>query len=320
MKTIIFLIILILTSSMFAQTSKFVKFFQDTSGSPVTGSTIVLIPDTSVYPNDSLALFEYPTRPGMYYRNGVPDGEYSLYIDAVFYLSKLYIGEQRLTDDINDYINKRDSLLFIMLEDGRYLENDTQTNIVALLYWASGGLNMGGTSYIDFGTDINSIFGFPNREGGSSQSLVNEGDAQWNRNLDQLEIYDGSNIHIPQDADMVQEIVENNLAKSIVTLSEPLDTLSLSNSSIIEQLTLTGDGTVFIEADSVNIKTLQVFTPGSDKTLTLKSNVTTIISPTGNASGSTGISVQVDDAWYTFTIQYKSTTEVGITWVKVGNL
>ncbi len=72
-------------------------------------------------------------------------------------------------------------------------------------------------------------------------------------------------------------------------------------------------------ADSVNIKTLQVFTPNTDAIITFKSNTTKIVAPTGNQTGSTGITVNMTNSWYSFTIQYKSSGHVGVTWTRVGD-
>lgn len=120
MKKIIFILLLI-TSTIFSQTSKFVKYFENTDGTPATGKTIVLVPDSLTYPTGSLSLTEYGTRPGMYYRDGVPDGEYSVYIDGTLYLENYYVGEVRLTTVLNLFKTNWDANNFIMLNDGRYI-------------------------------------------------------------------------------------------------------------------------------------------------------------------------------------------------------
>jgi len=133
------IILFLISSFAFGQTSVFTKYFENTNGTPVTGSTIVLVPDSSTYPADSLTMIEFPTRAGMYYRNAVPDGEYSIYIDGQLYLSKYYIGESRLTEYIEIFKENWDDDNFIINGDGNYIPSTgTQTGISSSLTWSSG--------------------------------------------------------------------------------------------------------------------------------------------------------------------------------------
>jgi len=89
-----------------AATSKFIKYFQTTGGTALTGAAIWLVPQSigsPVYPTDYLSLTAHSTRTGVYYRNAVTDGEYKIYIDTaggtspVLYESNLWVGEERLS-------------------------------------------------------------------------------------------------------------------------------------------------------------------------------------------------------------------------------
>lgn len=83
-------------------TSKFIKYFQRGT-SPLLGVSVFLVPQANTYPTGALSLSADETRLGYYYRVGVPDGEYKIYIDyndgngAVLYDSLFWIGENRLT-------------------------------------------------------------------------------------------------------------------------------------------------------------------------------------------------------------------------------
>jgi len=84
-------------------TSKFVRMFMTTGQKPLLGANIWLVPQNNVYPDGALQLTAYSGREGMYYREGVPDGEYKIYIDAgggsspLLYEEKYWIGENKLS-------------------------------------------------------------------------------------------------------------------------------------------------------------------------------------------------------------------------------
>lgn len=145
------------------------------------------------------------------------------------------------------YFNHADNKLYIMDEaddwqeigggtvSGAYLPNaDTLSGISALLNWYLNG--------IDFGTDNYSRLGLPNRESGTTQSFVEEGDVQWNRNLDQLEIYDGSANHVLQDADMVSDAIEEVVVIQYPSLTDA-DTLDWSDKDYTHILNTPQSGT-----------------------------------------------------------------------------
>lgn len=112
----IFLIIaycLMLTAITIAQTSRFQRNFTKTDGTALTGFTnyIFLVPQANTYPTGALALTEDGTRPGVYYRINVADGEYKIYIDAdkgganppTVFIENYWLGEQRLSVIANHF-------------------------------------------------------------------------------------------------------------------------------------------------------------------------------------------------------------------------
>jgi hypothetical protein len=105
--TIIFLLLSICYT--FGQTSRFERTFRDASGEPLLGVAITLVPDGGSYPADTLRLTEHPTRLGMYYRNAVPDNEYSIYIAGQLYTSNIWVGE-KIISDIVDKFNANNEL------------------------------------------------------------------------------------------------------------------------------------------------------------------------------------------------------------------
>lgn len=108
MRKILLIISILLFSVMVsAQTSRFQRNFTKTDGTALTGFTgyIYLVPQANTYPTGALALTEDGTRPGVYYRLNVADGEYKIYIDAdkgganppTIFIENYWVGEQRLS-------------------------------------------------------------------------------------------------------------------------------------------------------------------------------------------------------------------------------
>lgn len=95
-------------------TSKFLRTFRTTTGTPITAATIWLVPQSDTYPTNALALTPHATRDGQYYRDNVPDGEYKIYIDPAggssptLYDEHIWLGEQRVTT-ISDHFDAADS-------------------------------------------------------------------------------------------------------------------------------------------------------------------------------------------------------------------
>lgn len=94
-----FFLFFCLTTLVLGQTSKFGRKFETTSGAKLTGKTIVLCPQASTYPADTLKLNETPALSGYYEREAVPDGEYKIYINGALYKQNIYVGEKRLSDN-----------------------------------------------------------------------------------------------------------------------------------------------------------------------------------------------------------------------------
>jgi hypothetical protein len=86
-----------------ARTSKFIRYFQHNE-LPLLGGTIYLVPQLNTYPNGALVLTE-DWRPGFYYREGVPDGEYQIWININDgsglnkYDDNIWVGENWLSQN-----------------------------------------------------------------------------------------------------------------------------------------------------------------------------------------------------------------------------
>lgn len=87
-------------------TSRFIRYFQTSTGVPLVGAALWLVPQANTYPTNALALSQHETRDGMYYRNAVPDGEYKIYISVTgspaegsveMYEQNIWVGENKLS-------------------------------------------------------------------------------------------------------------------------------------------------------------------------------------------------------------------------------
>lgn len=151
MKKLILFLTLILTFAALAQTSEFRRYFTKTNGSPLSGYTnyIYLVPQTNDYPVGALTLNEDGTRPGIYYRANVPDGEYKIYIDVdrdgpgtpTLYLQHYWVGENRLSI-IADNFDATDSytLKGTGIKDGAVTESKIGTGAVTESKIGSGAV------------------------------------------------------------------------------------------------------------------------------------------------------------------------------------
>lgn len=133
MKKIILILFVLFAIVLKAQTSEFRRNFSTTSGNPLAGYTgyIYLVPQANTYPTGALSLTEDGTRPGVYYRLNVPDGEYKIYIDVdkggagapSLYVEHYWIGEKRLST-IADHFDATDlyKLKSTGIQDGAITE------------------------------------------------------------------------------------------------------------------------------------------------------------------------------------------------------
>ncbi|MEI8129320.1 MAG: hypothetical protein WCG95_06845 [bacterium] len=93
-------------------TSKFIKYFSTTAGLPLTGARIWVVPQADSYPTNAIELTADGTRDGIYYHNGLDDGEVKIYIDPAggssptLFLENIYVGEERLTTLAHTHSNK----------------------------------------------------------------------------------------------------------------------------------------------------------------------------------------------------------------------
>lgn len=139
----IFLIISILLFSVMvsAQSSRFQRNFTKTDGTALTGFSnyIFLVPQADTYPTGALALTEDGTRPGVYYRINVADGEYKIYIDAdkgganppTVFIENYWVGEQRLSVIANHFDAGDSYRLFSDgIKDGAVTNSKLGTNSV----------------------------------------------------------------------------------------------------------------------------------------------------------------------------------------------
>lgn len=97
MKQIIFIILFSITLLAQVPTSRFNRYFQYTDGSPLTGVAIELIRQSNTYPTGRILLIEHSSRPGYYYKDGIGNGEYKIYVGGNLYEEKVWIGENRLS-------------------------------------------------------------------------------------------------------------------------------------------------------------------------------------------------------------------------------
>lgn len=97
-QTIIFLL-MVFPVGLFAQvpTSRFNRYFQYQDGSPLTGAAIELVRQNNTYPTGAILLIEHPSRPGYYFKDGVGNGEYKIYIGGNLYDEHIWVGENRLS-------------------------------------------------------------------------------------------------------------------------------------------------------------------------------------------------------------------------------
>jgi hypothetical protein len=88
-------------------TSKYIATLRTNSGSPLQNAKVWIVPNGSTYPDGALALTEHSTILGRYYRTGVPDGEYDIWMDPAggtspsLYDSNLFHAEKRLSTIVN---------------------------------------------------------------------------------------------------------------------------------------------------------------------------------------------------------------------------
>lgn len=160
MKKIFLILILILTAiAINAQTSRFQRNFTTTAGAPLTGFTnyIWLVPQANTYPTGALALTEDGTRPGVYYRLNVPDGEYKIYIDTdkggantpILFLENYWVGEKRLStiadhfDAADQYKLKGSGIKDGAITTGKILDNAVTTSKIINSAITSDKINSG---------------------------------------------------------------------------------------------------------------------------------------------------------------------------------
>lgn len=89
-------------------TSIFMKVIRTAWGDVSSGKIVEIIPQANTYPNGALLLSESSSKPGLYYRDDVADGEYKLYIDSSMYEDHIWHGEDRLST-IADHFDAADS-------------------------------------------------------------------------------------------------------------------------------------------------------------------------------------------------------------------
>ncbi|MEM3091544.1 MAG: hypothetical protein QXD05_00200 [Candidatus Pacearchaeota archaeon] len=77
-------------------TSKFERRFTNNTGNPLLGAIIELVPQDKNYPEGKITLIEHPTRKGWYYKDGVPLGEYKIYINGSLYTQNIFHPESIL--------------------------------------------------------------------------------------------------------------------------------------------------------------------------------------------------------------------------------
>jgi len=90
-----------------AVTSKFIRYFQS-NGQPIsTAVRIWIVPQANEYPAGAVELTSNVSKPGYYYHDATPDGEYKIYIDVeggtspALFEEHVYHGEKRLSTIID---------------------------------------------------------------------------------------------------------------------------------------------------------------------------------------------------------------------------
>ena len=140
-------------------TSRFLRFFQTAQLAPIIGANIWVKAqeDEDAYPTGYLLLQAHPSRPGTYYRDGLPVGEYKIYMDTQggtnpsLYEEHIWVGENELTG-IADRFDENLRLVSDGIQDGAVTAAKLQTALYADLAkvskWARPrlGLQLNGTT------------------------------------------------------------------------------------------------------------------------------------------------------------------------------
>ena len=199
-----------------------------------------------------------------------------------------------------------------LVQTGSYLQTSgTQTGLSSTLTWSSGVLTPEKLSF--GGHDAGKSLIMPMDKNGLVS--VEEGSIYFDYNVtDNLSLYDGSGWIDYLNEDNIDTKIALTLAKTIDAITATVDTLTMSDASIITQLTRTTNHTIYIDNDAINIKTLQVRDHASSHTLTFTSSAANIIT----ASGSPTFTLDAQKA-YTFTIQYVASNEIWISYQYMGN-
>src|SRR3990167_1482748 len=156
----LFLIILLSTIAAFPQiTSKFEKRFLAQTGNPLLGSIINLVPQDGNYPADTLRLTEHQTRKGWYYRDGVPVGEYKIYINGSLYTQNIFHGENVLAL-IAARFNSTIKLQSTGIGDSALYISHLSPELIAYIQSAGGSGGVGGDSNYVTSTGFDNLYGF----------------------------------------------------------------------------------------------------------------------------------------------------------------